>query len=155
MHIEIASCNKSSSLASLLCLPWTMTPMKYSNNIIVKKSGLKIWTQFVHHFSLHNTPLLSPIHSNPLLYPSILDNAYASWRDLGLVCIGDLYIDGVFASFDQLTSRFNIPKSHFFRYLQTRDFVRTFFLTFQTRLFLQIWTSYWVWILVLKDQFLN
>lgn len=74
LHIENASCNKSSSLASLLCLPCTKTLIKYSNNIIVKNS-FKIWTQFVRHFSLHNTPLLSPIHSNPLFYPSILDNA--------------------------------------------------------------------------------
>jgi len=76
------------------------------------------------HFGLHNTPLLSPNHSNPLFNPSILDCAYASWRDHGLISFADLYIDGVFASFDQLTSQFNILKSHFFRYLQIRDFVR-------------------------------
>ncbi len=68
LHIENASCNKSSSLATLLCLPYTMTPMKYSNNIIVKNS-LKIWTHFFAAFGLYNVPLLSP-HSNPLFYPS-------------------------------------------------------------------------------------
>lgn len=129
LHIESVSCNKSSSLAALLCLPYTMTPIKYSNNIIVKNS-LKIWTQFLRHFGFHNISLLSPIHSNPLFYPSILDSAYASWRDLGLASFGDLYIDGVFASFGQLASQFNVPKSNFFRYLQTRDFVRKKFVNF-------------------------
>lgn len=113
LHIENASC-KSSSLAALLCLLYTLSPMKYSINIIVKNS-LKIWTR---HFGLHNTPLLSPIHSNTLFHPTILDSAYTSWRDLGLVSIADLYIDGVFASFEQLTSQFNISKKHFFKYLQ-------------------------------------
>lgn len=122
LRIESASCNNS-SLAALLCLPYTFSLIKYSNNIIVKNS-LKIWTQFLRHFGLHNTPLSSPIHSNPLFYPSVLDSAYALWRDLGLVSIGDLYSNGVFTSFEQLTSQFNIPKSHFFRYLQVRDFVR-------------------------------
>jgi len=112
-HIENASCMPS-SLAAHLCLPYTISPTKYSNNIVVKNS-LKIWTQFLRHFGLHNTPLLSPNHSNPLFNPSILDCAYASWRDHGLISFADLYIDGVFASFDQLTSQFNILKSHFFQ----------------------------------------
>lgn len=41
-NIESASC-KSSTLVALLCFPITLSPLKYSDNIIVKNS-LKIWT---------------------------------------------------------------------------------------------------------------
>lgn len=43
----------------------------------------------------------------------------------GLKCLGDLYIDGLFASFNQLCSTFGLDKTDFFRFFQLRDFART------------------------------
>ena len=88
------------------------------------KNCLKIWNQFRWHFRLQVIFVFAPIHSNPLFTPSIIDKAFWIWKDLGIVSIKQLYISGIFASFDQLTQTFNLQPTHFFRYLQVRDFVR-------------------------------
>ncbi len=75
-------------------------------------------------------PLSSPIHSNPLFLSSTLDGAYVYWSNQGVHSVADLYIEGTFASFEQLTVRYNIPRSHFFRFLQIRDFARKHFANF-------------------------
>lgn len=41
-----------------------------------------------------------------------------------LATIGDLYLDRTFATFTQLKIKYSLPDSHFFRYLQVRDFIR-------------------------------
>ena len=88
---------------------------------------LNIWSQLKRHLGLQSISLLSPVHSNPLFTPSINDQAFAAWRDLGVVSVKDLYIEGIFASFDQLVGVFKLQRSHFFRYLQVRDFARNRF----------------------------
>ncbi len=113
LRIEEAACNRS-SLTSLLCLPFSFSSLKFSNNVIIKNC-LKVWCQFRRHFILQTTPLLYPVHSNPLFPPSFSDKAFAAWVDHGIVSIKDLYIDGTFVSFEQLTQVFNLPRSHFFQ----------------------------------------
>lgn len=44
--------------------------------------------------------------------------------NLGITSFNDLYIEGSFASFQQLSAKFGIPKSNLFRYLQVCCFVR-------------------------------
>lgn len=46
------------------------------------------------------------------------------WRLSGIVTLEDLYIDKHFASFSQLKEKFSLPATHFFRYLQVRNYVR-------------------------------
>lgn len=125
LKIEETACG-STSLTSLLCLPLSLSPLTFSSNVIVKNC-LKIWRQLRRHFTLQSTPLLYPVHSNPLFPPSLIDKAFAAWVDHRIISIKQLYIDGTFASFEQLTQVFNLPRFHFFRYLQVRDFVRKHF----------------------------
>ncbi len=122
LRIEEAACGKS-SLMSLLCLPLSLSPLTFSKNVIVKNC-LKIWCQFRRHFTVQSTPLLCPVHRNPLFPPSLTDKAFAAWLNRGIISIKHLYFDGTFASFEHLSQVFNLPGSHFFRYLQVRDFVR-------------------------------
>uniref|UniRef100_A0A8C4S8Q7 Reverse transcriptase domain-containing protein n=1 Tax=Erpetoichthys calabaricus TaxID=27687 RepID=A0A8C4S8Q7_ERPCA len=42
----------------------------------------------------------------------------------GIKMLRDLYIDNIFTSFEQLRSKFNLPATHFFYYLQIRNFVK-------------------------------
>lgn len=63
--------------------------------------------------------------SNPSFTPSALDGAFITWKQLEICVAGNLYIDGVFASFQQLQERYRLPKNQFFRYLQIRDYIRT------------------------------
>ena len=128
LQIEEATC-VSGSLMSLLCLPLTSSPAAYSNSFIVKNC-LKIWVQFRRQFGLFTTPIMSPVHSNPLFHPSVLDRAFSVWTDHGIFLIKHLYINGTFASFSQLAHKFNLPANQFFRYLQIRDFVRNYFPAF-------------------------
>ncbi len=111
LNIENASC-KSSSLNALLCFPITLSPLKYSDNIIVKNI-LKIWIQFLCNFGLQAMPLSSPIHFNPLFLPSTLDGAYAYWRNQGVHSVADFF---------------------FFRFLQIRDFAHENVATFPNAL---------------------
>ena len=37
----------------------------------------------------------------------------------------DLYIDAIFPSFESLRSKLELPQSHFFRFLQIRDYIRS------------------------------
>ena len=55
--------------------------------------------------------------------PSVIDSSFDIWTGSGLTTLRDLYVDGTFAQFEQLRLKYNIPISHFFRYLQLRSFV--------------------------------
>lgn len=55
--------------------------------------------------------------------PSVLDGAFDIWSKTGIILLQKLYIDNNIASFDQLVSKFGIPRPHFFRYLQLRNFI--------------------------------
>lgn len=70
LKIEETACG-STSLTSLLCLPLSLSPLTFSSNVIVKNC-LKIWRQLRRHFTLQSTPLLCPVHSNPLFPPSLV-----------------------------------------------------------------------------------
>lgn len=76
LRIEEDACDNC-SLTSLLCLPLPLSPLTFSNNVIVKNC-LKIWCQFRRHFTLQSTPLLCPVHLNPLFPPSFTDKAFAA-----------------------------------------------------------------------------
>lgn len=92
------------------------------NNPIVHNS-VKIYIQFRKHFDLQNMSLSSPITANTFFYPSVQDAAFHAWQRQGLKNFSDLYIGDKFASFEQLSAKYNLPSSSFFRYLQVRHFV--------------------------------
>ena len=107
---------------SLLCLPPTSSPAPtvHSSSVVVKNC-LQIWNQFRWHFGLQVIPVLAPVHSNPLFTPSVIDKVFKIWKDLGIVSIKQLYISGIFASFDQLTQAFNLqPTISFFIFASQR-----------------------------------
>lgn len=113
--IEANSC-LSSSLSALVFDPNLRRPSKYTTNPIVL-SSLKIWKQFCHHFKLNTLSTLMPICGNHLFVPSTLDSTFAQLKVKGLVRFHDLFLDDhVFASFNDLLSRFKIPKSNLFLY---------------------------------------
>ena len=74
--------------------------------------------------------LSSPIASNSFFSPSVLDATFHVWQWQGLKMFKDLYIGNSFASFEQLSVKYNLPPSHFFRYLQVRHFVSASILGF-------------------------
>lgn len=94
-------------------------------NSIVTKNQLRIWRQIREYLKIKSLSLLIPIANNPSFLPSKLDTTFNQWKKLGINTVKDLYIDGVLGSFTQLQQKYNLPKIHFFRFLQIRNYLRT------------------------------
>lgn len=73
----------------------------------------------------------SPICHNHSFVPSLNDAVFSVWYQKGICNMRNLYIDGNRASFSQLSAKYNIPASNFFRYLQIRDYLRKHLPNFQ------------------------
>lgn len=125
LQLENASC-KQASLHAIACskIPLTEPISKFCSNPIVKHS-FKIWAQFRRAFSLFEMSKNAPLVGNNMFAPSINDNAFKVWSERGLRTIQDLYVGGTFGSFEHFKTHFDIPNSHFYRYLQLRSFVST------------------------------
>lgn len=119
---ESASC--SSSLLALTYCTLPFSPSSFTSNPLVVGT-LKILTQIRRHFGWLTPPLATPICNNHLFIPAKTDSRFSVLENKGLSSLGDLYIDGIFASLNQLISTFNLHKSDFFWYFQLRDFVKT------------------------------
>lgn len=96
---EAASC--SSSLRALACSTFHSSPSSLSSNPVVVGT-LKIWTQIRHHFGWLTLPLATPICNNHLFAPAKTDPRFSALENKGLRSLGDLYINDIFASIDQL-----------------------------------------------------
>ncbi len=87
---------------------------------IVLKNSIKILNQVRKVLSLPETSVYTPICYNHSFSPPWSDRTYFVWKEKGLCSIKDLYVEGRFASFNQLREKFDLPHSHFFRYVQIR-----------------------------------
>lgn len=72
----------------------------------------------------------SSICNNHLFLPSNLDPAFTLWSERGLAHFSDLYLEGSFATFNDLHIKYNLPQSHLFRYFQAHNFACTYFTSF-------------------------
>lgn len=71
--------------------------------------------------------------------PALTDRTFSLWQDKGLKCFKDLYKDGLFCSFTDLASEFDLPQSHLFRYFQIRACAKSLFPDFPHRPLEQPW----------------
>lgn len=100
---------------------------------MIVKESIAIWRQFRKHFGIIGPSVLSPLLKNCNFIPSVTDVAFRIWYDKGIKTVKDLYQYDVFLSFADLSSKYDLPKSSFFRYLQARDFVKKLFPYFPNR----------------------
>ena len=117
------------SLSSIVCSSLPLCVKITSSNPIVSHT-LRIWSQFRKHFGLQEASVLSPIISNIAFIPSNTDAAFQLWHKNGIGCLKDLFSNNIFLSFEQVSQTFNLPRTHFFRYLQMRHFVQKKFSSF-------------------------
>lgn len=125
LKIEAASCSPV-SLAAFAHSPIKGPSSAYTKNVIVKTS-LRIWNQFRRCFGLQTYSISAPITANHIFPPSLVDGAFVTWSNMGIKSFKDLYIDNTFASFEQLSGKFGLPKQHLFRFFQIRSFVNSRF----------------------------
>ena len=99
----------------------------------IVSASLKIWNQLRKNFGLQGPSTLSPLLKNHAFKPSNIDPTFKIWHSKGIISIKDLYTDGIFSSYTELSSKFNLPASHLFRFFQIRDFVKKNFPHFPNR----------------------
>ena len=99
------------------------TPSYVSSAPLVHQS-LRIWAQVRRHFGWQAGSLWAPIASNHRFAPSFHNDYFSAWQKKGIISFKDMYITGVFASFEQLKTKFNLRNVNFFSYLQVRDWAR-------------------------------
>ncbi len=121
---EAKSC-KSTSLVVLITMKSPFSPSQFSSSPVVI-STLKIYNQFRQAFQLTDFSLETPICNNHLFPAAKLDATFKQWQDLGIVKCSDLFIDNIFANYNDLIQKCNLQKSDFFRYLQVRHFIQAY-----------------------------
>ena len=86
-----------------------------------------LWYQKFRSRYQHIHSVGAPLSANHNFPPSLLDDTFAMWARLGIKTIKDMYVDDIFASFQQLADKFSLPKGQFFRYPQARNWACTTF----------------------------
>lgn len=130
LKMEANSVNNS-SLPAMLFSKFEGTE-SLKNLCFVLKQSVKILNQIRSFLALPDTSIQTPLCFNHRFMPPWHDRSDHEWRERGLVSVGDLYIDGKFASFSQLKGKFNLSHSHFFRYLQVRHYIQSNFENFNS-----------------------
>lgn len=100
LHIESSICKKT----SLLALLHSLTAVKrslFSNSFVVGNT-LKIWKQIKSYIKALKIYLDTPICENHSFTPGLTDSVFSTWKQSSICTIGDLYVNGNFASFAQL-----------------------------------------------------
>ena len=121
-RLEAASCI-STSLRAPVTSSLPISFLQYTHNPIVINT-LKIWIQLRRYYGLKTLLHLSPIHNNHLFPPARLDSEFILWQKQGIHNYKDMYINSIFASFDDLLHKLGLPWSSLFRYFQVRHFLQ-------------------------------
>lgn len=124
VQIEFSAC-----LPSSLSAPLPMGLDSQSWHPMVWNS-IQIWAQIRKYFGCQRGSICAPVVRNHRFSQPLKDQAFLLWQEKGIVTFRDLFADGCCLSFGQLESQFKIPKAHFFRYLQVRDFTCNNFSSF-------------------------
>ncbi len=114
-----------------------LSQCKLKNPIVL--NSLKIWFQFRKYFKFLTASPLGPLCNNHLFPPSHMDSAFSTWHNKGICCFLDMYSNGIFSSFANLTSLYGLPANYLFRYFQVRCFVSKCFTAFPSVPLQQPW----------------
>lgn len=115
----------STSLQALTTSSLPVRILQFTSNPVVI-STLKIWSQFRKHTDTRETLLLqSPLCNSHVFLPAKLDQTFAVWNRKGILKFNDLYINGIFGSFSDLRSKYDLQQNDLFRYFQSRQFAKS------------------------------
>ena len=124
LDIEAFNLGRPLTLASL---PFTLNrkDSEVSDGNLIVKSTLKVW-DMIKKWEKRSNMLspITPILRNTDFPPGMTDTGFSIWKDAGIVALKDLFEGDSMMSFDQLRMKYNLPQTHFFRFLQVRSFVQ-------------------------------
>uniref|UniRef100_A0A3Q3FRX3 Reverse transcriptase domain-containing protein n=1 Tax=Labrus bergylta TaxID=56723 RepID=A0A3Q3FRX3_9LABR len=110
---------------SLLSTDAGELPADVKNNAVMF-STLRIWRDITKHIGRRGfSSALQPLTQNKAFSPGIGKSIFNDWYSKGLRFVADLFQNGDFMSFNQLKTKYRIPNSHFFGFLQVRHFVKS------------------------------
>lgn len=90
------------------------------------RNTVDVW--YKAHQYIGDTPSISrfsPIWGNTHFKAGRADGGFRSWAENGVQKIEDLYMDSNLLTFDQICQVYNIPRKHFFKYLQLKHFIQS------------------------------
>lgn len=88
------------------------------------RNTISVWYSV--HKHIGDTPTLSqftPIWGNNCFTPGRADGGFRMWFNRGIEKILDLFVEGNLMSYNQLCEKYDIPRKHFFKYLQLKHFI--------------------------------
>lgn len=120
--IDSWACFPHSPWSLVTCDVNKINPEVKSNLIIY--NSVRVWHDLTKYVGQNNIKsLLSPITQNPDFPAGVGSSVFSSWQNRGIRVIGDLFKDNILMSFQQLPVIFDVPKQHFFAFLQLRHFI--------------------------------
>lgn len=115
--------SQSSSLWSLVTGDGKRLPRDIKNNPIIYNT-VRVWRGIGKHMGeVPCTSLLNPLIRNQDFTPGLVPSIFDLWHSRGVKVVGDLYTENVLMTFQQLQSKFDIPKEHFYGFFQIRHFI--------------------------------
>ena len=102
--------------------------LKTTHNPFVKNT-IKVWHKLQAHLNLGSgISAFTPIWGNHRFPPGRSDPGFKLWAERGISKVMDMYNDNnILHSFEDLQRLYSIPRKHFFKYLQIRNYILTAF----------------------------
>ncbi len=124
--IDLESCSVRPSLPLNLFLHSAdqKSLRKNTDNPIILNT-IDIWFDTCKYLNIYPSwSHFSPIWGNANFKPGSSDPGFQTRAEKGLRKVQDMYRkDDIFMSFSEISTKYNIPKTHFFKYLQIRNFI--------------------------------
>lgn len=124
--MELESCSVTPSLPLHLYLYSAdrKNLRKNTDNPIVLNM-INVWFDTCKYLNINSSwSRFSPIWGNANFKPGKSDKGFQIWAEKGLRKVQDMYSEEeVFMSFAEISTKYDIPKNNFFKYLQLRSFI--------------------------------
>ena len=112
----------------------SFTTLIFSRQTMEKVKGLnhctyhtwKSWKRLntITKLSQSETVCLREICNDPDFIPNRTDETFNVWETMGITRFHKLFNDNIVTSFENLSKEYNLPRTHFYRYLQVRSYLK-------------------------------
>lgn len=95
---------RNDCLGTIIMSPVPLNKSTYNHNPKIQDATCT-WKQLKLGLQLRNVSFHLPIANSPFK-ASTLDGAFTQWKNQGINTVGDLYVKGTFASFQELREKY-------------------------------------------------
>lgn len=125
MFRNIESCSVKSGLPLNLHLYSSdLKDLKKSIGNPIVENMIKVWFDVKQYLKIPNRlSYFTPIWGNSKFIPGRCDAGFKTWAEKGISKIGDLYVNNILMTFEDIVNKYDVPRKHFYKYLQLRSFI--------------------------------